>query len=233
MNWIKGLSSKINEIARLIILLILIGYIVYTGLKDYGDILLTLRAIVPLVAVLTGIVYLQLKKKEFAAHLALLLFFFLPAGSAFVNSLFSLRFEPFGLATPLRVESFIELAGFLYLVVMIVSLYFSLKPQAKVTRKDILLTTIIAGTFFYFRGGIYLTIAKLMLPVVSLLFGLPLATILFLVAGVLDVPFDFLFRVLNQDILTIQVSYYLFSFFAFYLIYGAVKGIIGELKKTK
>jgi hypothetical protein len=231
MNFIKGLSSKINELARLIIFLIIVGYVVFSIFGNYGTILPTLEAVVPLAIILTGIVYLQFMKKEFAAHFALFVGFFLAVGTNFINSLLSLRFKPFGFAIPLNGESFIQIVAFLYLLLMIISLFLTLKPKAKVTRKDLLFTGIMVGVFFYLRGGIYLSIAKLLLPAISLLFGLPLATILFLLAGVADVPFDFLFRILNQNVLSIPISYYLFSFFAFYLIYGAVKGIIGELKK--
>ncbi len=231
MNWIKGLTSKINELARLIIFVIIVGYIIFTRFVNYGTILPTLEAVVPFAIIVVGILFLQLKKKEFAAHFALFVGFFLQVGNSFINSLLSLRFKPFGFAIPLDGESFIQVVAFLYLIAMLISFYFTDKPKAKITRKDLLLTTIIAGTFFYLRGGIYLTIAKLLLPVISLLFGLPLATILFLVAGVADVPFDFLFRILNQNVLSIPISYYIFSLFAFYLIYGAVKGILAELKK--
>lgn len=231
MNWIKGLTSKISQFARLIIFVILVGYIVFTRFNDYGTILPTLEVIVPFAIIIIGVLYLQIKQKEFAAHFALFVGFFLSVGTSFINSLLSLRFKPFGFVIPLDGESFIQIIAFLYLVLMLISFYFTEKPKAQVTRKDLLLTSIIAGTFFYLRGGIYLTIAKLLLPVISLLFGLPLATILFLVAGVADVPFDFIDKVLNSNLLAIPVSYYLFSLFAFYLIYGAIKGILGELKK--
>ena len=232
MNWIKGLVSKINEMGRLVILLVLTAYVIYLNVKGIGgDVWLVLRSLVPFLVIIAGITYLQFNKKEFAAHLALLLFAFLPAGSRFINSLFSITLKPFEFAITPTLEVFLGFIAFLYLVVMSIGLFITQKPEAKVTRKDILVTTIIAGIFFYLRGGIYLTIAKLMLPVVSLIFGLPLATIFFLVAGVLDVPFDFMYKMFNQDILTIPISYYLFSLFAFYLIYGAIKGIIGELKK--
>jgi hypothetical protein len=231
MNFIKGLTSKINEMARLIIFLIIIGYLIFAKFKNYGTILPTLEVIIPFAIILMGVVYLQLMKKEFAAHFALFMGFFLSVGNVFTNTLLSLRFKPFGFATQLSGELFIQLVAFIYLIFMLISLYFTLKPKAKVTRKDLLFTGVMVGVFFYLRGGIYLSIAKLLLPAISLLFGLPLATILFLLAGVADVPFDFLYRVLNQNLLSIPISYYVFSLFAFYLIYGAVKGITKELKK--
>ena len=45
MNWIKGLTSKISQFARLIIFVILVGYIVFTRFNDYGTILPTLEVI--------------------------------------------------------------------------------------------------------------------------------------------------------------------------------------------
>jgi hypothetical protein len=110
-------------------------------------------------------------------------------------------------------------------------LFLNKESKAKNERRDLLLTAIIAGLFFYFRGGFDLVIDKLMLPVISLLFGAPLSTILFLAAGVIDVPFNFIDTVLNTPLLSIPLSYWLFSLFAFYLIFGAIKGILGELKK--
>lgn len=231
MNWIKNLASKISELVRLIILVVIVGYLVYTRLIDYGGFLPALQALAPFILVIGGILYLQLHKKEFAAHLALFIGFFLPVGTVFLNSVLSFRFEPLGFAASFPVELFLRLAVFVYLLLMTISLFFTEKPRIRIERKDILLTAIIAFTFFYLRSGIYVAIDKLLLPVISLAFGLPLATIFFLVAGVADVPFSFINRMTEGNLLNIQIGYYLFAFFAFYLIYGAVKGIIQEIRK--
>ncbi len=231
MNAIKNLSKTISRQIRVIILVILLAYVIVTNISNLGAFLPALERLVPLGLIIFGIIYLMLNKKEFAAHATLLFGFFLSAGTNFVNSILSLRFEPFGLANPLSVESFLELFGFIYLTLMVISLFLNKSDQTKSNRKDLVLTTIIAGLFFYLRGGLFLTISKLLLPVISLFFGLPLATILFLAAGVIDVPFDFINTLLNVNLLTIPLSYYLFSLFAFYLIYGAIKGILGEMNK--
>ena len=102
MNWIKNLSQKLNEFVRLIIIVVLLAYIVYTKLVNYGGILPTLQATVPFVLIVGGILYLQLNKKEFAAHLALFVGFFLSVGTSFLNSLLSLRFKPIEFLTPLK-----------------------------------------------------------------------------------------------------------------------------------
>ena len=231
MNAIKNLVNTVSKPVRLVVLFILVGYIVFGLFRDYGGFLIAVEAITPILLILGGIAFLELKDKELAAHAALLVGFFLSAGTSFINSILSLRFEPFGLANPLSIESFVDLFAFIYLALMVISLFFQNNTRNKNDRKDLVMTSIIAFTFFYLRGGLYVAIGKLLLPVISLLFGLPLATILFLAAGVIDVPFDFIYRLINSNLLTIPISYYLFSLFAFYLIYGAVKGIIAELKK--
>ena len=231
MNFIKNLASIINQQVRTIVLVVILAYVIFTRLGNTSGFLNALEVYTPLAFIVIGIVYLTLNGKGFAAHLATLGAFFLSTGSSFVNSLLSFRFDPIGFASPLNVESIVDLIAFVYLLLMSISLFLNKEAKAKNDRKDLLLTTIIAGLFFYFRGGFNLVIVKLMLPVISLLFGAPLATILFLAAGVIDVPFDFIDTILNTAILSIPISYWLFSLFAFYLIYGAVKGILGELKK--
>ncbi len=232
MKSIKNLSSVISRPIRVLILVLLIAYVIVSGFGNYNGILDAFRALAPLGLIVAGILFLELNGKELAAHAALLIGFFLSAGTNFINSLLSLRFEPFGLANPLSVDSFVELFAFIYLALMVFSFFFSAKEKTnKNDRKDLVVTSIIAFIFFYLRSGLFVAISKLLLPVISLLFGLPLATIFFLAAGVIDVPFDFIDTILNTNLLSIPISYYLFSLFAFYLIFGAVKGILGELKK--
>ncbi len=231
MSSLKNLSNVISKSIKLLILVLLIAYIIVDSIKDYGGILQTFEALAPIGLILAGILFLEFRGKELAAHAALLVGFFLSAGTSFINSILSLRFEPFGLTIPLNVESFIELFAFIYLVLMVFSLFTNKETKQTDRPKDLVITFIIVGIFFYLRGGLFLSISKLLLPLISLVFGFPLATILFLLAGVIDVPFDFIFTVLNTNLLSIPISYYLFSFFAFYLIFGAVKGILGELKK--
>jgi hypothetical protein len=229
MNSIKNLANTVSRTIRVLILVLLIVYVVINNIGSYGNVLLAFEALAPLALIVTGILFLELKDKEFAAHTALLVGFFLSAGTNFINSLLSFRFSPFGFANPPTFDSFVEIFGFIYLLLMAISLYFTFKSTTKNKRKDLVITAIIAFIFFYLRSGLFIAISKLLLPVISLLFGLPLATILFLAAGVIDVPFDFLDTILNTNLLSIELSYYLFTAFAFYLIFGAVKGILAEL----
>ncbi|AUD65427.1 hypothetical protein BK011_06880 [Tenericutes bacterium MZ-XQ] len=231
MKFIKRFSSIFNQQVRTIILVAILAYVVFQRLGNTSGFLNALEVYTPLAFVVIGLLYLAIKGKGFAAHLATLAAFFLSTGSSFVNSLLSFRFDPFGFANPLDFGSIIDLVAFLYLLLMSISLFLNKDAKAKNERKDLLLTAIIAGLFFYFRGGFDLVIDKLMLPVISLLFGAPLSTILFLAAGVIDVPFNFVDTILNTPLLSIPISYWLFSLFAFYLIFGAIKGILGELKK--
>lgn len=229
MNSIKKLSSTVSKTTRVLVLVLLITYVVFNNFGSYDNVFLAFEALAPLALIITGIMFLELKDKEFAAHSALLVGFFLSAGTNFINSLLSFRFSPFGFENPPTFDSFVEIFGFIYLLLMAISLFDTHKKTAKNDRKDLMITAVIAFVFFYLRSGLFLAISKLLLPVISLMFGLPLATILFLVAGVIDVPFDFLDTILNTNLLSIPVSYYLFTAFAFYLIFGAVKGILAEL----
>lgn len=232
MNSIKNLSNALSRPVRVLMIVLLIAYVIVNGFGSYNGILDAFRALAPLGLIVAGIIFLQLRGKELAAHASLLVGFFLAAGTNFINSLLSLRFEPFGFASPLSIDSFVELFAFIYLTLMVLSFFFNAKEKTnKNDRKDLVVTSIIAFIFFYLRSGLFVAITKLLLPVISLFFGLPLATIFFLAAGVIDVPFDFIDTLLNTNLLAIPISYYLFSLFAFYLIFGAVKGILGELKK--
>ncbi|AUD63281.1 hypothetical protein BK010_06635 [Tenericutes bacterium MO-XQ] len=231
MKFIKDFSNKIDVSIRMVILFIFLGFAVYDRIGNYGGFLPALEVYAPIALISIGIAYLLLKGKEFAAHASLFMFAYLSGAFAFINSILSLRFKPFGLGVPLSWEIIVAFLGFVYLLLMALSLYLKNSKPQKIERKDIALTAVIAFTFFFLRSGFFTAVNKLLLPVISLFFGLPLPTILFLAAGVIDVPFDFIDRLINTNLLSISIGYYLFSFFAFYLIFGAVKGIIGELKK--
>lgn len=232
MNSIKNLSNTVSKPVRVFVLLLLVAYVIFINFGNYAGVLDAFEKLAPLGLIVAGILFLEFNNKEFAAHLALLVGFFLAAGTNFVNSLLSFRFSPFGFADAPTFDSFVEIFGFIYLLLMAISLYFANKSNVKNDRKDLLITAIIAFIFFYLRSGLFVAISKLLLPVISLLFGLPLATIFFLAAGVIDVPFDFIDTILNTPLLSIPISYYLFTAFAFYLIFGAVKGILGELNHS-
>lgn len=231
MNFVKSLSSKVNESVRLIVLALLLAFVVYSNIGGYGTIWNNLAVYVPLALLVGGVAYLLFNQKEFAAHLAVLFGFYLNGGSTLFNQFLSLRFKPFGFTWTPDLNAIIALIGFLYLSLMVISLYFNENNKPTTPRKDLVVVALTAGIFFYIRAGFSFALGKLLLPIISLFFGAPIATLLFLVAGVGEYPFTFIGTLLSgAPVLGNSLSFFLYSLFAFYLIYGGVKAILVESK---
>lgn len=226
MNFLKNFKTLFSETITLLIIGIIVLYVLVTNLGGPDNIWLYLAGLIPLVLVLFAVIGLQLSKKSMAAHLVLLIALFLGAGRALLLALTSFDFSSFSFSATFTLELVINSIIFVYLVLVVLSGLLTNEFKGGLGSSPVVMSAVIAFIFFFFRDGFSGAVLKILPPVVALMFGSPFFAIVLLLAGVADVPFRFLDVVFNGDLLASPISYFLFTAFAFYLIFGAVVGLL-------
>ncbi|MCF7931337.1 MAG: hypothetical protein K9L02_07505, partial [Acholeplasmataceae bacterium] len=118
-----------------------------------------------------------------------------------------------------------------YLLIYILSYVLDGKVGMKYSKTPVVTSAIIAFTYFFIRSGFSVAVLKIVPPVIALLFGADLFAIMLLLAGVADVPFDLLDKILVTGISNEPLSYFIFAAFGLYLAYGASTALIKSFKK--
>ncbi|MDO9629425.1 MAG: hypothetical protein Q7I99_05940 [Acholeplasmataceae bacterium] len=226
MNFIKNFKNVLSQSVTTLILVLIAVYILFTSLGNTSNIWLFLAGLVPLLLVLFAVLGLQLGKKSMAAHLILLITLFLGAGRAFLLVLTSFDFSSFSFNETFSLELIINVIIFVYLVLIVLSGLLTNEFKGGLGSSPVVMAAIIAFIFFFFRDGFSEAVLKIFPPVVALMFGSPFFAIVLLLAGVADVPFRFLNVLFNGDLFASPISYFLFTAFAFYLIFGAVTSLL-------
>lgn len=228
MSFIKGFKDVVPSMIQTIIIVLLAGLTVGYALNNNGTIWQTLAALLPVLLIAIAVIGLELKGLHVAAYLVLLMTSFLGAGRDFMLTITSFDLSSFSFNRAFSLELVINLIVFVYLVLMLISYGFSKSSVFKLEGSDVLLSAIIAFTFFFFRDGFSTAVLKILPAIIALGFGSKLFAIVLLLAGVVDVPFNLLHIIFNGDLFAQPFYYFIFTAFAIYLIIGAIKGILAN-----
>ena len=231
MNFIKNFKNLFSQAITTVIIVIIAAYVLLTNLGGSSNIWLLLAGLIPLLLVLSAVLGLQLSNKSMASHLILLITLFLGAGRALLLALTSFDFSSFSFSETFTLELIINSIIFVYLALVVLSGLLTSEFKGGLGSSPVVMSAVIAFMFFFFRDGFSGAVLKIFPPVVALMFGSPFFAIVLLLAGVADVPFRFLDVVFNGNLLESPISYFLFTAFAFYLIYGAVLGLLKYKKE--
>lgn len=229
MNWIKNFKNVFSPMLTTLIVAVIAVYTVMQNLSgiNFFD---RLSNIVPALLVIIAVIGMQLKNQSLAAHLILLFTSYLFSGRALVYAVTSFDFQSLSFSATWSLELIINAIIFVYLALYILSFALDKTTKIKWQSSPVVMSAIIAFIFFFFRDGFSGAVLKIVPAVIALMFGSDLFAIVLLLAGVADVPFNLLSRLVESTLFNQPISYFLFAAFAFYLIYGAVVGIIKNLK---
>lgn len=232
MNWIKNFKNLLSPMLTTVIVAAIAAY---TLTQNFGGINFfnRLANLVPVVLVMTAVIGFQLKNQSLPAHLILLFSSYLFSGRTLIYAITSFNFKTLTFGATWSIELFINAIIFVYLAIYVLSHVLDKTTKVKWQSSPVVLSAIIAFTFFFFRDGFSGAVLKLIPPFIALLFGSNLFAIVLLLAGVADVPFNVLSNIVENTLFIQNFSYFIFAAFALYLIYGAIMGIINELKTKK
>ncbi len=219
-------SKKLTTIFVIVIALFAIYFVVNTG----SGIWLFLASLLPIMLVAGAAIGLQLKDKSLAAHLVLFLTAYLSMGTQFIGTLLSSNFTNFALPS-FSLNLIVGFVIFVYLIIYILSYILDGKVGMSYTKSPVVMSAIIAFTYFFIRSGFSVAVLKIVPPVIALLFGANVFAIMLLLAGVADVPFILLDKIFNSGFANEPLSYFIFAAFGLYLAYGASTAIIKSFKK--
>ncbi|MFA5526454.1 MAG: hypothetical protein WC992_06470 [Acholeplasmataceae bacterium] len=230
MQWIKKFR---NLFSPLVTTLIVAAIAIYTFTQHLGgsDLYSRLANILPALLVLIAVIGMQLAKQSLAAHLILLFTSYLASGRALIVAITSFDFQTLSFSATWSVPLIINAIIFIYLILYVLSFVFDKQAKFKLESGPVVTSAIIAFIFFFFRDGFSVAVLKIVPAIIALMFGSELFAIVLLLAGVIDVPFDLFGHIANGTLLNQTIGYFLFTAFAFYLIYGAIVGIVSRLQK--
>ena len=225
ISFIKKFRHKISVQFGQIIVLILSLVALYVSYSSL-DVLPLLSGFVPLVMVLIVVIGFAFQKKLLPAHLILIFTVYREAGNGFINALASFDFDSMSFATTITLNMVLSFLVFIYLFIYVLSYLLDGKFDGKLGKSEVITSAVIAFIFFYFRSGFSVAVLKILPPVIALMFGSEFFAILLLLAGVIDVPFTFIDYIVSGTLFEQPISFFIFSLFAFYLIYGALKALL-------
>lgn len=229
MNFIKRFKNMFSHPVITIIVIILTIYTLYMNIGGQ-NIFDRLASLLPVLLVAIAIICLQLKKQSLASHLILLFTSFLQSGKTFIDTLFSFSTSAFSFSMPWTLELIIQAIIFMYLILYVLSFILDGQSKFRLDSSPVLTSVMVAFIFFFFRDGFSEAILKIVPAIIALMFGSELFAIVLLLAGVIDVPFNVLSKLIENTLFNQSLSYYVFAFFAIYLMIGAIKGIIKHIK---
>jgi len=228
----KGLKSFNRLFTNQLGLFILIFLSAYALIEGYREarLFILLAGLVPLLLVLIAVIGLALKNLHVAAFLVLFIAVYRDAGRSFIYAITSFDFSSMSFATEIGISMIIYFLIFVFLLLFMISCFLDGKFKTKMGKSEVYTAILIAFLFFFIRSGAEVAVFKVLPPLVAILFGSPLFAIVLLLAGVAEVPFLFIDKILEGTLASQPLSYFIFTAFAFYLIFGAVKGIMSHSK---
>lgn len=229
MHFIKRFKNMFSHPVTTIIVILLTIYTLYMNIGGQ-NIFDRLASLLPVLLVAIAIIGLQLKKQSLASHLILLFTSFLQSGKSFIDTLLSFSLSDFSFSMPWTLELIIQAIIFIYLLLYVLSFVLDGKSKFRLDSSPVLTSAMIAFIFFFFRDGFNGAVLKIVPAMIALMFGSELFAIVLLLAGVIDVPFNALSKLIENTLFDQSLSYYLFAAFAIYLMIGAIKGIIKHIK---
>jgi len=230
MKFIRGFKNLFSDSLKTLLIVAIAVFVLINAIGNIGDLALFLASFVPLVLILISAVGLQLKGKILAAHLVLILTVFLGAGRTFIYAITSFDFDSFSFTANFSIEMIIAFIIFIYLFLVVTSYLLVGNTGAHLGKSPVLISATIAFVYFFFRDGFSVAVLKILPPLVALMFGGDIFAIILLLAGVADVPFLLINHILIGTILQQPISYFLFTAFGLYLIYGAIMALLKHPK---
>ena len=228
MQFIKDFKSKINQSAQLIILIVILAIVFYSKF-NFGTV--TVQAVVNLVVLLLmlgSIAYLLMDNKLFSAHIAVLILYFSSAAQAFLNSLFSLQFSPFGFLNPLTGLEIINFIIFGYLALMVTSYVLNGGLKTRAIKSYIgLLIIAFVGYLWLFNGFNNAVYYFLVLGAIYL-FGSDKSVLIMLVAMLISMLYFSIYSMTIYFILTDLIT----AFIEMFLLLITVKFSIDIFKNV-
>lgn len=231
MSFIKRFKDLFPQPVALIVVVIIALFMVINSYPG-GNVWFILQSMLPVILVALAAVGLQYYHKTVAAHGVLLFYAFLGGLTNFINMILSFNFQTMSFTWPAGsvIETIVGLIIFLYLVLIILSYMMTGDLGAKYSSSPVWMSILIAFAFFLLRNGFNTALLKVVPAMIALLYAMPFFSVLLLLAGLIDIPFNIINFISIGIIGSRPLSYFIFALIGFYLIYLSVKALL-EMKK--
>ncbi len=233
LNFVKGFKRLIPEKIQYIILIALSGYAIVVSVWGQTRFFGFINSLLPITLIVAAVLIIQSKKETLLAHALLLFLFYADYFGGFIRAILSYNF---GTNTFIIKPTFMTIlcaVGSIYLILLVLSYLFEGIPKFIYKKSIVLFPLLMMAVYAYFNSS-FTTALLWSLPVVAaLMVGSPLAAILLIMRIFITMPFIFLDKIFNGSFSFTSVSYWLFLFFAFYILTISVLTTLKVLKQPK
>lgn len=221
---IKKFNKVIPHFLQVVILVVLVVYYLYNNLNLNDEIFDMLRRFLPALFTMGAVLYLLSKKKMFASHIVLFLIAYLRPGTNALSDVLSFDFSNMQMNVTINLQTIIYLLIFIYLILIILSYLLNnqVASSSKHKGKTIILV-FLSLILVYLANGINVGLLLLITPFISIAFGTQIASLLLILAVLIDIPFQLIIHIMENSLFDQTLGFYVFSIIGLILIFYNVK----------
>lgn len=223
------MMKKFKDIIPNIIQIIIIGVLaIYYMINKYPgrqNIIYMLNAFLPAALTFVAIIILLVKGKLFTAHVVTFLVGYITLGRNALLALLSFDFKNMTFQDDIGLMTFIYALIFIYFILMIFSYLLQGKTKGNTDGGKLIVLALCTFLLFDFTNGFESATLLLLPTFVSLIFGIPQASILLLLSSLVHIPLRFIILI-DQGVLFDQsIGYFIFFIIGLIIIYFTFKKI--------
>lgn len=223
---IKKFKDFIPNFLQIIIIGALAIYYMIRNYPGLINVLYLLKAFLPASLIFVAIIILLVKGKLFTSHVVTFLVGYMSVGKQALLHLLSFDFVNMTFRESINHMTFIYAIIFIYFILMIFSYLLAGKTSHQGDHGKLTILVISSFLLFYFTYG-FESAAMMLLPtMVSMMFGLQVASIILLLASLVDIPLQFLVYIDQGVLLDQRISYFIFFIVGLFIIYLTFKKMI-------
>lgn len=221
----KKFKDIIPKFVQILILGVLAIYYLVSKYPGRINLIYFLKSFLPVVLIFVAIMILLVSKKLFTSHVVTFLVGYFIVGRNALLEILSFDLKTMTFQDAIGFKTILYAIIFIYFILMIFSYLLSGSAKGSTDGGKLIVLTLSAFILFYFTNG-YETASMMLLPTfISLIFGLPAASILLLLSSLVNIPLDFIILI-NQGVLLDQsIAYFLFFITGLVIIFLTIKKI--------
>ena len=220
---IKKFNRIIPNFLQVIILVVLAVYYLYQRLNLDLSIFNMLRIFLPALFSMGAVLYLLSRKKLFASHLILFIIAYLYPGAKALNDVLSFNFDSMQMSVTIHLSTIVYLLIFLYFIFILISYLLNNSMSGSTHQGKVIIIVFASLILFYLAGGFSIGLLMMLVPIISLAFGTQIASLLLVLAILIDIPFQVVEWIMNHRLFDQTLGYYVVVFIGLVLIFFDIK----------
>ncbi len=221
----KKFKDIIPNIIQILILGVLAIYYLVSRYPGRIGLIYFLQGFLPAVLIFVAIIILLVNKKLFTSHVVTFLVGYFAVGRRSLLEILSFDLKTMTFQDTVGLKTILYAIIFIYFILMIFSYLLAGKTKGNTDGGKLIVLTLSTFLLFYFTKGFEAASLMLLPTFISLIFGLPIASILLLLSSLVNIPLEFIILI-DQGVLFDQsIGYFLFFITGLVIIFILLKKI--------